>query len=323
MHLGCGYSLRETAVRARLAGLADLSDVALLKRLRKAKNWLNELCRGLFAERGLMCHDGQGANFRLIDATVVKEPGQTGGQWRIHYSLQWPALRCDYFKLTSNEGKGTGECLRQFPVSPGDMFLADRGYCHASGIHHVIEGKAFVTVRLNPNSIVLKTPQGCPFPLLENLKPVRRTGQVAVWNALVPFESQKPAAVRICAVRKSNVAIARAIKKLEREASKSGAQLQPETRIYAEYVMVLTTFPENQYPANTVLECYRFRWQIELLFKRFKQIAQLGHLPKHDDESAQAWLYGKLFVALLTEKLIEHASAFSPWGYNLEAGEPA
>jgi hypothetical protein len=57
----------------------------------------------------------------------------------------------------------------------------------------------------------------------------------------------------------------------------------------------------------------------ELVFKRFKQIAQLGHLPKHDPESAQAWLYGKLFVALLTEKLIQEARALSPWGYALEA----
>jgi hypothetical protein len=54
-----------------------------------------------------------------------------------------------------------------------------------------------------------------------------------------------------------------------------------------------------------------------LVFKRFKQIAQLGHLPNVQDESAQAWLYGKLFVALLTEKLIAQARAVSPWGYEL------
>ena len=82
--------------------------------------------------------------------------------------------------------------------------------------------------------------------------------------------------------------------------------------------MILTTFPEQDFPAELILECYRFRWQIELVFRRFKQIAQLGHLPKYDDESAKAWLYGKLFVALLTEKLIEHACAVSPWGYRLE-----
>ncbi len=37
IHLGCGYSLRETVVRAKRANLAD---VALLKRLKKSKEWL-------------------------------------------------------------------------------------------------------------------------------------------------------------------------------------------------------------------------------------------------------------------------------------------
>jgi hypothetical protein len=67
-----------------------------------------------------------------------------------------------------------------------------------------------------------------------------------------------------------------------------------------------------------VLQWYRIRWQVELVFKRFKSLAQLGHLPKYDDESAKAWLYGKLLVALLVEKLIAHAESISPWGYGLE-----
>ena len=44
IHFGCGHSLRETVVRAREAGIADLSDVALLKRLRKSKDWLYSMC---------------------------------------------------------------------------------------------------------------------------------------------------------------------------------------------------------------------------------------------------------------------------------------
>ena len=53
LHLGWGHSLRETVVRARDTGLADLSDVALLKRLRKSSDWLHGLCVALFRERGL------------------------------------------------------------------------------------------------------------------------------------------------------------------------------------------------------------------------------------------------------------------------------
>jgi hypothetical protein len=64
--------------------------------------------------------------------------------------------------------------------------------------------------------------------------------------------------------------------------------------------------------------CRLCAWQIELVFKRFKQIAQLGHLPKNGHQSARAWLYGKLFVALLVEKLLAHANSVSPWGYPLQ-----
>ena len=62
---------------------------------------------------------------------------------------------------------------------------------------------------------------------------------------------------------------------------------------------------------------YRLRWQIELSFKRLKSLAQLGHLPKYDDRSSRAWLYGKLFLALLTEKMMRVASTVSPWGYTM------
>ena len=52
IHLGCGHSLRETVVRARQASLADLSDVACSKRLRKSREWLYALCVELFREHG-------------------------------------------------------------------------------------------------------------------------------------------------------------------------------------------------------------------------------------------------------------------------------
>jgi hypothetical protein len=51
---------------------------------------------------------------------------------------------------------------------------------------------------------------------------------------------------------------------------------------------------------------------VELAFKRLKSLAQLGHLPKVDEQSARAWLYGKLFIALLTEQLIRRGQLLSP-----------
>jgi hypothetical protein len=318
MHLGGGLSLRETAARAKQANLADLSDVALLKRVRKSKDWLLALCQALFSESASRPAVESVPMLRLIDSTLVKEPGPTGSQWRIHYSLQWPGLNCDYFKITATEGKGTGEALSQYPLRTGEHLLADRGYCRAQDIHHAAAQGAKMLIRLNPGGIRLTTEAGMPFALLQRLNGLTKTGQIHEWPVWLPLPGAAPLPVRLCVIRKNKTAIARALKKLRREASKDHRTLQPETLRYAEFIMVLTTFPVENFPASRVLDYYRFRWQIELLFKRFKQLAELGHLPKYDDDSSQAWLYGKLFVALLTEKLIAHARDFSPWGYPLQ-----
>ena len=324
MHLGCGFSLRETMVRAKQAQLADLSDVALLKRLRKSTPWLRQLCCSLFAERRWSASPSGPPHWRLIDASLVSEPGKTGSQWRVHYSLRWPSLECDYFKLTPVEGPGHGESLYQFVFAPGDFVLADRGYCYAQALGQAARQGAFLTVRLNPQGIRLQTPGGDPYPLVRKLQSLKGAGHTAEWDVRIPLPGKEPPLpVRLCAVRKSAAAMALAQAKLRRKARKEGWQLQPESLIYAQYVMVLSTFPPAMYSTPRVLEAYRLRWQVELVFKRLKQIAQLGHLPKHDQESSQAWLYGKLFVALLTEKLIQAASAFSPWGYDFQADQGA
>ena len=196
--------------------------------------------------------------------------------------------------------------------------MADRGYCRANGIHFAARNQAYVAIRLNQHGIRLQEQSGSEFRLLQRLERIQKTGQIGQWRVLIPFEGNAPLPARVCVIRKSKAAIASAHKKLRRRASKTGTELQPETLFYAQFVMIITTFPEQDFPAELILECYRFRWQIELVFKRFKQIVQLGHLPKYDEQSAKAWLYGKLFVALLTEKLIQHACAVSPWGYLLE-----
>jgi hypothetical protein len=321
IHVACGYSLRETAVRAKEASLANLSDVALLKRLRKSRDWLYALCVDLFKERGLVMGERSGFQVRLIDATTVKEPGKTGSLWRIHYSLQVPSLVCDFFKVTATEGEGTGESLTQYPVEAGDYVIADRGYSHARGIHHIASHNAYACIRLNPQSLVMLDSGGKPFELLNSLREITASGEVRFWPVSVQAPDRSLIPVRLCAIRKTEEAIRIAHKKLRRRAVRKGNKLKPDTLFLAEYVMVVSTFPAESFSPWEVLEWYRIRWQIELVFKRFKQIAHLGHLPKYDSESSKAWLYGKLFTALVTEKIITHAVSISPWGYVLERKE--
>ncbi|MGA1824086.1 MAG: IS4 family transposase [bacterium] len=318
IHIACGYSMRETAARAKLANLADISDVAMIGRLRKAKNWFHRMCVALFEEQGIVMHTKSDFQIRLFDATNVKEPGKTGSLWRIHYSLQLPSLCCDFFKLTATKGKGTGESFFQYSIKKGDYIIADRGYSTAAGIHHIVSKKAYVIVRVNTQSLPILNLKKGKFPLLENVGAIKRAGIVKSWKVLIPGHNNTIIQGRICVIRKSNEAIKLAHEKLKKNAIKKGHSIKPETLEYAKFIIVFTNYPEYSFSDIEVLELYRIRWQVELIFKRFKSIAQLGHLPKHSEESSKAWLYGKLFVALLTNRLIDYASSVSPWGYILE-----
>jgi hypothetical protein len=317
IHVGCGYSLRETVARAKMANLADITDVALVKRLRKAKEWLHSLCLALLKEQGIALAPIEGFEPRLFDATNVKEPGKTGSLWRIHYSVQLPSLNCDFFKITPSKGTGTGESFFQYSIKKGDFIIADRGYSTASGIHHVVSKNAYVMVRVNTSSLPLLDLSGQDFDLLNAVSNIEKPGIVKSWPVLVPTKSGATTPGRICVIRKGQEAIKLAHKKIENNASKKSKTIKPETYEYAKYVIVFTNYPEQRFPDVEILNWYRSRWQVELVFKRFKSIAHLGHLPKHSDESSKAWLYGKLLVALLTMKLVKYASSISPWGYDL------
>ena len=74
IHLGCGHSLRETVVRARQANLADLSDVALLKRLRKSRDWLYALCveRDTLVDLAAALRDGEQYSSRSRAGTQAR-----------------------------------------------------------------------------------------------------------------------------------------------------------------------------------------------------------------------------------------------------------
>jgi len=314
MHIGGGWSLRETAVEAKLAGIADVSDVTLLNRLRDAEPWLRQLCEELWKENGVQLENSfMGRPLRLLDATVVCEPGATGGQWRIHYSLLLPSLECDCFQLTPTVGPGVAERFGRFTFHANELVLADAGYCHPAGVAAVVKQQADVCVRLNPYALPLMNKGGKTFSLLDALSELRHVGKIAEWPVEVRAGEQRIAG-RVCAIRKSRQANKRAQRKLDIK-QQNGKPVSPETRTYARYVLVFTTLEAEQATAKQVLEAYRLRWQIELTFKRLKSIAQLGHIPKYDDKSSRAWLYGKLLIALLTQKMARIGKTISPWGY--------
>jgi hypothetical protein len=317
LHFANGYSLRETVTRAKITHLANVTDVALLKRLRCSENWLKELCMKLLREKGTLLEISESKTIclRLVDGSIVKEPGKTGSQWRIHYSIKLPNLECDYFKLTSAKGSETGESFKQFPVKRGDCIVGDRGYSTSKGIAYLSQCGAYSLVRINSSTLNFYKDTGEEFTILTEIADLTTAFQANEFAVKLKIEDNEFLDGRLCVIRKSEASAEIAIKKILKEANKRQRIVKLETLEYAKYIMVFTTLPVEEFSLSIVLEWYRLRWQIELAIKRLKSLVSMGHLPKYDEKSSKAWLYGKLLIGLLTEKLMSYSSSISPCGY--------
>jgi len=317
MHLADGTSMRGTVACAQEMGLCKINDVALLHRLKASGCWLRWIAHQLV--EGLVKRDSEPEQqprfrVRVVDGTVVSEPGATGTDWRLHYSLELETLRCDSFLVTSAK---EGETLQRYKVQSGDLLLADRGYCGRNGIMHVVANGGHVVVRYHSTNLPLHNRRGHRWDTLKHLRKLA-AGAVGDWDVWIRHpETGHLLKGRLCAVRKSAEAAAKARHKVRSKASKERNVLKKETLEHAGYVTVFTTVNRHALSGGKVLSLYRDRWQIELVFKRLKGLVRLGALPKTEGESCKAWLHGKLVIALLAEHLHREAEFFSPWGYSL------
>src|SRR3954471_13223283 len=80
-----GLSLRQTAARASMQGIAELSNPGVKYRLDQATDFLALLVERLLAAKvpGPELR-WPGRTLRLADGTCVSEPGSTGTDWRVH-----------------------------------------------------------------------------------------------------------------------------------------------------------------------------------------------------------------------------------------------
>ena len=306
-------SLRETAALSAEAGMADVSDVALMKRFLRAGDWLGALLAEVLEA---FKPDTMGMQLvRLIDASSIRKRGGRGTDARLHLSLDLGTHRVDQIELTD---ASAGETLDRFTFEAGEVVIADRGYAHRGALASLAKANAFFLVRLPWSNVPLESSQGEPVNLLSTL---RSLGEASAEEVSVRFRSPDGEMIpcRLVAIRKSEVAAARSRQKALKERRKHGA-VDPRTLEAAGYFFVLTNLPPV-ISAESVLQLYRFRWQVEMKFKTLKSVLHLGNVPVRSPELLRVYVTAKILVALLIDALITAAESFSPWGYPLAADQ--
>ena len=305
--------LRLTAAWAEGIGLASLSNVALLGRLRNCSVWLERIVARLLVDvkpasgaRTAMpdARPAAGRPIRLIDATVVCKAGkaarENGRVWRIHAGFDLPhdgqPERFSAFELTDEK---EAERIERLAVIPGEIRIADAVHCKPDGLAQVIAAGADVVVRASWQGARWLDKDGASLDLVLAL--VRNTSGIIDQPVWLGRRGAEPLALRLVAVKMPKDKAVQSVSKARKEAKSDGRQIQPGTLIAAEWVILVTSLAVADFPAAKVLELYRLRWRIEIAFKRLKSIIGLQTPPGECPQTAKAWVLCHLIAVLLTE----------------------
>jgi hypothetical protein len=318
---GLGMSLRETCAWAEAGGIVSLSDPSLLERLCKAAPWLGDIVAALIAEQAKV-RAGRWAGYRLraLDGTSICEPGADRTSWRLHVGYDLAKGQVDQLELTDVHG---AENLRRLTYRPGDIVLGDRCYARPRDLRPVMDAGADFIVRIGWNSLRLLQANGEPLALFAALTAQTEQEseiQVSVHEGVEA--PSKPLMLRLVIRRKDPEQAEAEQKRLLKDARKRGKQPDPRSLEAAKYILLLTSLPAAAFPPADILAIYRFRWQIELAFKRFKSLAGLDMLPAKKPELARAWIYARLIVAIIAEQIAGQVPDSSPSGPDITTRKP-
>lgn len=292
---GSGLSLREAAVWAGMSGIGQLSDVAVLKRLRGSADWLSRLAGGLVGERVPVA---AGA-VRLIDGTMVR--ARDGGLWRLHALYDLGEQRISHIELSDHRG---AERLERGAVAPGEIRIGDRCYARPEGLRHMRACGGDFVVRIGWKSLCLQNPGGISLDLGALLTQADQA-PVDIPVEVVNGRKRKlgPIPARLIIIRKHADAAQHSRKQARRASRRGGNVAQQATLEAADYLMVITSLAPEQHGTEAVAQLYRLRWQIELAFKRLKSLLDFDTLPARGSDLARSWLLAKLIIAMILEDL--------------------
>ena len=305
-----GRSLRSTAAWSEAALSVGLSDVAVMKRLREAGDFLEVLVGRLLSASSVevvALPQWEGAPIRLVDSSMFSGRGRKAAQHRLHATYDPIVGRFTVLDLTDTS---VGETFRRAGVERGAIALGDRNYAKTKDVRALVENEAFFVVRAGINSMRLLDPKTQARITAQDVLSLLGEGQITERHVVLceakPKKGQtppRPLEARLIILRATEAQAKYERARIKRSRTKQGVIPRQDTKALAGVVMFVTNLDPQTWQSDRVAQLYRLRWQIELAFKTLKSTFAMRSPPSKEPRLTRSWILANLAAALLADLL--------------------
>ena len=239
--------------------------------------------------------DSQEEHFRGCGGSY--EGGKSALKLQTELDLRGGNLRC----VQIEQGRSPDGASDRQKVAPtlGSLRVADLGYFNILVLANIGTWGAFYLSRLQHQTKMFAEgilAKGTKHNVVTWLNSQGKT----VVDRWIHIGSEAHLKCRLIAWRvPQEIANRRRQKLIEKTRSKSGRAPTAESLAACDWELLVTNVPEDQLSVKEAIVLYRSRWQIELLFKRWKSICLIDELDGRDAVVTMARFWARLCTALI------------------------
>lgn len=300
LYCGLDKSLRQTAGIFTML-YEPISDQSIMERLIACQVWVKALLPKMLDWQAVPKLEGR--RVCIVDATDISGPGGKN-YYRLHVCMDLLSLAFLEITITN---KYTGESLKNYTFTKGDIVLSDRGHCHADAIvEKTLQGVDQI-VRVHAHNLPLYDLAGNKIDLAQQLEDQARETVRSIAVTIKSKSSKEEVTGFLHVYRLGEKEAQKSRRKCLSKRIKNRTKNPEASALFlVEFVIIFTTISMQELSAETILSLYRCRWQIELAFKRWKSLLNVDLLrAKVGSPLADLWVHGKLLYALMVQRRSE------------------
>lgn len=188
-------------------------------------------------------------------------------------------------------------------IRENDLVLRDLGYMDVRVLELINERKAWYISRLNPMNQVVDVNTNQLIDFIEIEEEMLRTGVHQTERNILLGAKRCPARLIIELVPE-RIKEER-LRKVHRECQRKGRKLTQKKKSQIGLNLLLTNCSSKMLSISEVRRIYGIRWQIEMVFKAWKQNLQFHKIKLMNIERFEFLLYAKLIMVMLYWKIYQ------------------
>jgi hypothetical protein len=314
-------SLNDMAIYHRINYGLMLTRQALAKRFDKnATNFLKKLLGHLLesnlSESASIFTNSKFKRITIKDSTSNQLPenlkstypgsGGSGSKSSVRIQFEYDLKNLEVLELSvsafnNQDKKNAKDTLDN--IKRNDLVIRDLGYITFDILEEIGKRKAWYLSRLNPVTKVTDQATGTilDFVLIEEY--MKHNGLCSIEKNV--FIGAKRLPVRLVIELVPDKIKEERLRKALKEGKKKGRVMSKEKRARLGLNLFLTNCPEQMLAASELRKIYGIRWQIELIFKAWKQTSGFHKIKKMNVDRFEFLLYAKLVLLMLHWKIYQ------------------